>query len=364
MTAADLFTPLRIRDVELRNRIVVSPMCQYSCGPGTTETTAHPVEGALGDWHLVHLGSRAVGGAGLIFVEATAVEARGRISPGDAGLWTDAQVEPLARVARFVRAHGAALGVQLAHAGRKASTKLPWLGHSPLPPGEGGWPVVGPSPIPFAPEWAVPHELTREEIRGIQDAFVAAAKRAAAAGVQVLEVHGAHGYLGHSFVSPLSNKRTDEYGGSLVNRARFLVETTRSVRAVWTGPLFVRVSATDWLEGGTNVEETVQLARWLKEAGADAIDCSSGGAHPSQKIQVGPGYQVPFSERIRRESEVLTTAVGMITEPAQADALVREGKADLVALAREELRDPYWPQRAAKVLGFKPQVPVQYARAH
>jgi 2,4-dienoyl-CoA reductase-like NADH-dependent reductase (Old Yellow Enzyme family) len=350
-----LFAPLTLLGLTLRNRIVVSPMCQYSC-----------VDGVLSDWHLVHLGSRAVGGAGLVFVEATAVEARGRISPDDSGLWQESQIEPIARIARFVRGQGAALGVQLAHAGRKASCRKPWAGGGPLAADDGGWPVVGPSPLAFAPGFQVPHELSREEIAGIVGAFRAAARRAIDAGVDVVEVHGAHGYLAHSFLSPISNHREDEYGGSLENRARFIREVTRAVRDVWPAdrPLFVRVSASDWVEGGFQVEDAVQVARWLRDEGAQAIDVSSGGSSPAQKIPLAPGYQVPFAEKIRREAQVPTVAVGLLTDPRAADAIVREGRADLVALAREMLRDPYWAQRAAKVLGTAVAVPPQYLRAH
>ncbi|HZV03270.1 MAG TPA: NADH:flavin oxidoreductase/NADH oxidase [Planctomycetota bacterium] len=350
---SQLFSPFTLRGLELRNRVVVSPMCQYSAE-----------DGALGDWHLVHLGARAVGGAGLVMIEATAVEPRGRISPEDSGIWAEKHVAPIARVARFVREQGAALGVQLAHAGRKASTRRPWEGHGPLPVSQGGWEPVGPSPIPFDEGWPVPRPLEASELREVPRLFALAARRALDAGVEVVEIHSAHGYLLHSFLSPLSNQRKDAYGGDLRGRARLLLETAESVRRVVPGPLLVRISATDWVPGGFDVGDAVEVARWLRELGVDAIDVSSGGASPRQKIALGPGYQVPFSERIRREASVPTVAVGLISTPEQAEETVREGRADLVALARELLRDPYWPQRAAKALGAKPSVPPQYARAH
>ncbi len=350
-----LFTPFTLRSVTLRNRVVVSPMCEYSCEDGFAT-----------DWHLVHLGSRAVGGAGLVFAEATAVEARGRISPGDLGIWKDEHIEPLARAAGFIRAHGAAAGIQIAHAGRKASTRVPWDRHgSQIAPGDGGWIPVAPSPIPFRDGETTPHELTREEIRGLIQAFADAARRAILAGFEVIEIHGAHGYLIHEFLSPLANHRNDEYGGSFDNRIRLACEIAAAVRAAIpeSTPLFLRISATDWAEGGWTLDESVELARRVKEAGVDLIDCSSGGMVPYAKIELGPGYQVPFSERIRREAQIPTAAVGMITEPDQAEEIVAQGRADLTMLAREFLRDPYWPLRAAKALGVKAPVPVQYERA-
>ncbi len=350
---SQLFSPFTLRGLELRNRVVVSPMCQYSAE-----------DGALTDWHLVHLGSRAVGGAGLVVIEATAVEPRGRISPEDSGIWAEKHVEPIARIARFVRAQGAALGVQLAHAGRKASTRRPWEGHGPLPVSEGGWEPVGPSPIPFDEGWPVPRPLEASELREVPRLFADAARRALDAGAQAVEIHSAHGYLLHSFLSPLSNQRKDAYGGDLRGRARLLLETAETLRKIVPGPLLVRISATDWVPGGFDVGDAVLVARWLRELGVDAIDVSSGGASPRQKIALGPGYQVPFAERIRREANVPTVAVGLVSAPEQAEEIVREGRADLVALARELLRDPYWPQRAAKALGAKPSVPPQYARAH
>jgi 2,4-dienoyl-CoA reductase-like NADH-dependent reductase (Old Yellow Enzyme family) len=328
-------------------------MCQYSSRDGFPS-----------DWHLVHLGSRAVGGAALVFVEASAVEPIGRISPHDSGIWDDRHVEPFARIARFVSEQGAAPGIQLAHAGRKASTRRPWEGHGPIAARDGGWEPVAPSAVPFDEKYPTPRALSIAEIEAIVARFRDGARRAREAGFQVVELHSAHGYLLHSFLSPLSNRRDDRYGGSLENRARALLETVDSVRAVWTGPLFVRVSARDWVQGGLEVDDVVQVARWLRERGVDVIDVSSGGVSPLQKINVGPGYQVEFAGRIRREAGIPTMAVGMITEPAQADAIVRESQADLVALARELLRDPYWPQRAAKALGHDAAVPAQYLRAH
>ena len=359
MTTPHLFSEYRLKDITLRNRIGVSPMCMYSSE-----------DGVANDWHLVHLGSRAVGGAGLIIVEATAVTPEGRISPRDAGLWNDAQIEPLARINRFISAHGAVPGVQLAHAGRKASTRPPWEGHGQVPDDAGGWRPVGPDEVAFDPEHErAPHALTREEITGINDAFRAAAVRAHAAGYRWLEIHAAHGYLAHEFLSPLSNRRTDEYGGSFDNRIRFTLEATRAVKSAWPEnlPLTMRISATDWTEGGWTPEESVALARRLKDEGVDLIDCSSGGNVPHARIPVAPDYQVFLSEQIRRGAGVATAAVGMITEPAQADAIIREGRADLVLLARGLLDDPYWPLHAARALGaqdvLRATVPPQYGRA-
>ncbi|MFI5356581.1 MAG: NADH:flavin oxidoreductase/NADH oxidase [Opitutales bacterium] len=352
-----LFTPLTIKSVTLRNRIGVSPMCQYSS-----------TDGLASDWHLVHLGSRAVGGAGLVIAEATAVTADGRISPGDAGIWADRHVEPLARINRFIKEHGAVPGVQLAHAGRKASAVRPWEGGGHLADTAGGWPVVGPSAEAFGDGLnKVPRALTAADIAGVREAFVAASRRALAAGYAWLELHAAHGYLAHQFLSPLSNHRTDNYGGSFENRIRFLVETTRAVRAIWPEdlPFTVRLSCRDWVEGGWDIEQSVELARRLRAEGVDLIDCSSGGVVPRAKIPIGPGYQVPLAERIRREAGIATAAVGLITDPRQAEAIVHDGQADLVLLAREFLRDAYWPAHAAAVLGAKGAVPPprQYARA-
>ncbi len=349
-----LFTPVSFRDVRLRNRIVVSPMCEYSCEDGMAT-----------DWHLGHLGSRAVGGAGLVITEAAAVEARGRISPADLGIWNDDQIAPLARIAHFIEAQGAAAGIQLAHAGRKASTARPWDGGAQIPEDRGGWRPVAPSPIPFHENDVVPEELTVPEIRRIASAFAAAARRAVEAGFRVLEIHAAHGYLLHEFLSPLSNRRTDEYGGPLGNRIRALCDVTWAVREVWPAacPLFVRISVTDWAEDGWDADQSVLLAQRLKPLGADVIDCSSGGLLPHVAIPVAPGYQGPFAERIRQEAGIATGAVGLITEAEQANEIIESGKADVVLLAREMLRDPYWPLHAARRLGHKVPAPIPYRRA-
>jgi len=350
-----LFDPFTLRDVTLRNRVGVSPMCQYS---------AH--EGLANDWHFVHLGSRAVGGAGLVMVEATAVEARGRISPQDMGIWSDAHVEPLARIARFVGDAGAVAGIQLAHAGRKASTTRPWDGDRPLPDAEGGWPVLAPSAVPFQDGWRVPAAMAGDDIATVAAAFRAAAARALRAGFRWIELHAAHGYLCHSFYSPLSNRRDDRYGGSFDNRIRFTLEALRAIRAEWPErlPVSVRLSCTDWTDGGWTIDDSVALARRLADEGADLIDCSSGG-NVLAKIPAAAGYQVPFAEAVKRQTGIPTAAVGMITDPMQADQIVRNGQADLVLLAREELRDPYWPIHAARALGQleKVTVPPQYGRA-
>lgn len=353
-----LFAPLTIKSVTLRNRIGVSPMCMYSAA-----------DGVMNDWHLVHLGARAAGGAGLVIAEATAVAPEGRITPGDVGLWSDAQIEPIVRINRFVKAQGAVAGVQLAHAGRKAGAARPWEGGAHLSNDAGGWPVIAPSSAAFGGVLnKVPMAMTAAEIARVQQDFAAAAQRAYRAGYEWVELHAAHGYLAHQFLSPKSNQRTDRYGGSFENRIRFVLETTRAVRAVWPEnlPLTVRLSCTDWVDGGWTVEESVELARRLKAEGVDLIDCSSGGGVADAKVPVGPGYQVQFAERIRREAGIATAAVGLITEAVQADAIVREGRADLVLLARELLRDPHWPLRAAHLLGMKDAVqpPLQYARAY
>jgi 2,4-dienoyl-CoA reductase-like NADH-dependent reductase (Old Yellow Enzyme family) len=352
--AAFLFSRLQIRGVTLPNRIVVSPMCQYSAE-----------DGFANDWHFVHLGSRVIGGAGTVIVEATAVEDRGRISPRDLGIWKDEHVEPLARIAGFAKEYGSIPAIQIAHAGRKASTEAPWLGGKPIPLSAGGWQSVAPSPIPFDTGYLPPAELTVEEIKGIVDAFAAAAERSLAAGFEVLELHGAHGYLINEFLSPLTNKRTDQYGGSFRNRIRFAREVATAVRRVWPErlPLFLRISATDWTEGGWTGDDSVQLVRELAPLGIDLIDCSSGGAVPNVKIPVSPGYQVPFAEQIRRETGILTGAVGLITDPKQAESILRDGAADVVVLAREFLREPYWPIKAAEILGAEASIPVQYQRA-
>ncbi len=349
-----LFSPLRLRDLTFRNRVFVSPMCMYSSE-----------DGAPNDWHLVHLGARAIGGAGLVIAEATAVTPEGRITPFDTGLWNDAQAEAWGRVVRFIRAQGAAAGIQLAHAGRKASTDSPWKGGAPLSAAEGGWETMGPSPIPFAAGHPAPREMTAAEIDGVVEAFAAAARRAVAAGFQVVEVHSAHGYLLHQFLSPLSNRRTDAYGGSLENRMRLTLRVAEAVRsAVPEGmPVFVRLSATDWVEGGWDLPQSIELARRLKDAGVDLIDCSSGGTSPDAQIPVEPGYQVPFAEAIREEAQIATGAVGMITEPEQAEEIVASGRADAVLLARAMLRDPHWALHAAAELDAEAPWPAQYGRA-
>jgi 2,4-dienoyl-CoA reductase-like NADH-dependent reductase (Old Yellow Enzyme family) len=332
----------------------VSPMCQYSYDDGFSN-----------DWQLVHSGSRAAGGAGLVFAEATAVEARGRISPGDLGIWKDAHVEPLQRVTRFIASQGAIPGIQLAHAGRKASTGIPWITDKPWGEQAGGWKPIGPSAVPFAEGYATPHALTTEDILHMETAFGAAAQRALRAGFQVVEVHAAHGYLINEFLSPFSNKREDEYGGSFDNRTRFLREVVRAVRAEWPEkfPLFCRVSATEWTEGGWTIEDSVALAKILKNEGVDLIDCSSGGNVPGVTINVVPGYQVPLAERVRKDAGIPTGAVGLITSAQQADRIVTSGQADLVFLARQMLRDPYFPLHAAKELGVEIKWPNQYQRA-
>jgi 2,4-dienoyl-CoA reductase-like NADH-dependent reductase (Old Yellow Enzyme family) len=353
--AATLFDPLTLRGVTFRNRIGVSPMCQYSA-----------VDGFATDWHLVHLGSRAVGGAGLVVAEATAVTAEGRISPNDLGIWRDDHVEMLSRITRFVDAQGAVAGVQLAHAGRKASTDAPWRGGQPLSSAEGGWsPVVAPSAIPFGRRSQTPVALDRAGIREVIAAFRDGARRALEAGFRVVELHGAHGYLLHEFLSPLANQRTDEYGGSFENRIRLFVEVTEAVRSVWPEslPLVARLSVTDWAPGGWDVEQSVALARVLAPLGVDLVDCSSGGVVPGVAIPLAPGYQVSLAERVRREAGIATAAVGLITEPEQAEAIVLDGQADMVFLARALLRDPYWPLHAARRLGASATWPVQYQRA-
>jgi 2,4-dienoyl-CoA reductase-like NADH-dependent reductase (Old Yellow Enzyme family) len=354
-SAPHLFQPLTVRSVTLRNRIGVSPMCQYSAD-----------DGVANDWHFVHLGSRAVGGAGLVIVEATAVAPEGRITPGCMGLWGEKHIEPLARIAKFVKAHGAVAGIQIAHAGRKASADLPWNGGAHLSDAQGGWETIAPSAIPFGGELTkVPRAMTEVEILSVQNDFVATAKRALAAGFEWLELHAAHGYLFNEFLSPLANHRTDNYGGSFENRVRLLLDTTRAVRQVWPDkyPLAVRISAIDWKEGGWQIEDSIALAKLLKTESVDLIDCSSGGVVPDAKITVKPGYQVPFAEEIRHGANIATAAVGFITEPKQADDIVRNGQADLVLLARQMLVDPYWPAHAAKALGYKLPPPNQYARA-
>jgi 2,4-dienoyl-CoA reductase-like NADH-dependent reductase (Old Yellow Enzyme family) len=349
-----LFTPLKIRDIELKNRIVVSPMCEYSAKDG------HPQP-----WHMVHLGSRAVGGAALVMTEASAVEAIGRISAGDAGIYDDAHIASWKPITEFVKSQGAIVGMQLAHAGRKASTDLPWLGGKPVSIAAGGWEPVGPSAVAYDNGYTTPHALSVSEIAEIVVAFRKSAQRALAAGFQVVEIHAAHGYLIHQFLSPLSNKRDDQYGGSFDNRIRLALEVTKAIREVWPTnlPLFCRVSASDWADGGWDIDETVELSKRLKPLGVDLIDTSSAGLVPYQKIAVGFGYQIPFAEAIRKQAEILTGAVGMIIDAAQADTILATGQADVVFLARELLRDPYWPRRAALELHTKIEPPVQYQRA-
>jgi 2,4-dienoyl-CoA reductase-like NADH-dependent reductase (Old Yellow Enzyme family) len=351
-----LFTPLTLRGVTLRNRVVVSPMCEYSSR-----------DGLANDWHMVHLGSRAVGGAGAVLTEAAGVTADGRISAVDLGIYSDAHVEPLARIFRFIEDQGAVPGMQLAHAGRKASTSEPWTGGHPVTPADGGWePIWAPSAIPFREGWQVPRAMSTGDITRVVAAFAAAARRVLEAGGKIAELHAAHGYLLHEFLSPLSNRRDDEYGGSFENRTRIVRDVVDAVRGVWPEryPLWVRISATDWTEGGWTIDDSVALAAQLKAHGVDLVDCSSGGNVAQATIPIGPGYQVPFAEQIRRESGIPTGAVGLITEPAQADAIVRSGQADVVLLARQMLRDPYWPIHAAKALGDPPAVPTQYLRAY
>ncbi len=350
-----LVTPLTIRGVTTRNRIVVSPMCQYCATDGMAD-----------DWHLVHLGSRAAGGAGIVFVEATAVSAEGRISPGDLGLWNDQQTEPLARIARFITRMGAVPAIQLGHAGRKASVAPPFKGGVSLhKPDEGGWQVVGPSPVPFAEGYQVPRELDKNEIHALVQSFVAAARRAVKAEFKIIELHFAHGYLIHQFLSPLSNKRTDEYGGSLENRMRLAMDIARNVRSVMpeTMPLFVRISATDWAEKGWDLEQSITLVRALKPLGVDLIDTSTGGLVASAKIPVAPNYQVPFASAIRKQADILTGAVGMITEAAQANNIIHCGDADLAFLAKQMLWDPYWALHASHDLDQEAPWPVQYGYA-
>ncbi len=350
----DLLTPLTLRGVTFRNRIAVSPMCQYSADNGFAN-----------DWHLVHLGSRAAGGAGLVIVEATAVLPEGRITPKDVGLWSDEHIEPLARIARFVHSQGAVAGIQLAHAGRKASCDAPWKGGAALSPAEGGWQVVGPSPIAFGLDSPTPFALTKDGIETVIAAFEAAARRALKAGFKVIEIHSAHGYLLHEFLSPLSNERTDDYGGSLENRMRFVLQVAERLRAIMPEqlPLFVRISATDWAPGGWDDTQSVALAKHLKGLGVDLIDVSSGGLVPNAKIPMQKGYQVPFARRIRNEAEIRTGAVGLITDPEFANQIVTGGDANLVLIAREFLRDPYFALNAQRHLGEEPDWPVQYGYA-
>lgn len=356
---ASLFQRYRLKDAELRNRVAVSPMCQYSSDDGFPN-----------DWHFVHLGSRAVGGAGLVVVEATAVSPEGRISPADSGIYTDAHVEPFARIAKFLKEHGSVPGIQIAHAGRKASANKPWEGDNHISTGEGGWDIIAPSAVAFGGNLTkIPKEMTTADIAHIQEAFVAAAKRSLAAGFEWLELHFAHGYLAHEFYSPLANKRTDQYGGNFENRTRFIRETFAAVRKVWPErfPLTARLSVTDWTPEGVTVEESIELVRGLKAGGLDLLDVSHGFATPDiSKIPWGPGFMLPIASRIRKEAEIPTAVGWLITDPKQADDAIRDEQADLVMLAREMLRDPYWPYRAAVALGGPVAdtiLPVQYARA-
>ena len=350
-----LFTPLKIRGVELRNRIAVSPMCQYSA-----------VQGVAQPWHMVHLGARAVGGAGLVITEASGVSPEGRISPECLGIWNETQAEALKPIVDFIRSQGAVAGIQLAHAGRKASTFSPWKGRGTVPLSQGGWKPLAPSALAFDESSPVPTALDSKGIAQIKQQFVSSAKLALQAGFQVIELHMAHGYLLHEFLSPLSNQRSDAYGGSLENRMRFPIEVAHAVREVMppNAPLFARISATDWVEGGWDLEQSVALSTALKESGVDLIDCSSGGTTPTAKIPAGPNFQVPFASRIKKDSGLLSGAVGFITEPEQAEKILQESHADLVLLAREFLRDPQWPLHAAYKLGAEIQWPNPYARAH
>jgi 2,4-dienoyl-CoA reductase-like NADH-dependent reductase (Old Yellow Enzyme family) len=349
-----LFTPFSLRGVTFKNRVVVSPMCQYSSE-----------DGFANDWHLVHLATRAVGGAGLVIVEASAIDPAGRITPGDLGLYKDEHIDGLKRIVGLLHSHGAKAGIQIAHAGRKASCDLPWKGGRQLSLADGGWQTVAPSAVAFAEGERPPHALTLAEIDGIVEGFAAGARRALAAGFDVAEIHGAHGYLLSEFHSPLANQRQDDYGGSFENRIRITLRVVEAIRAVWPQelPLFLRVSATDWADGGWTGDDTVRLASIVKEHGVDLMDCSTGGQVPHAKIPVGPGFQVPFAERVKKETGLPSAAVGLITDAHQAEAIVANGQADLVMLAREFLRNPYWPLHAAKALGLTPELPPQYLRS-
>ena len=349
-----LFSPLRLRGLELRNRVIVSPMCQYSA-----------LDGYANDWHLVHIGGFAKGGAGLVMLEASAITPQGRISPGDLGIWKDDHIDGLERIVRFVHGQGARVGIQLAHAGRKASMSIPFDGEHLLTPKDGGWETIAPSAIAFAADYSHPQALDQLGIDAVVTAFQQAARRALEAGFDLVEIHAAHGYLLHQFLSPLTNQRSDAYGGRFENRIRLLQEVVAAVRKEWPAhlPLFVRISATDWVEGGWTPDDSVELGRALRGSGVDLIDVSSGGLVPQAKIPVGPGYQVPMAARIRREAGMATAAVGMITEPQQAHSIVANGEADLVLLAREVLRDPNWPLHAAGALEERASWPVQGLRA-
>ncbi len=348
-----LFEPITIRNITIKNRLIVSPMCQYSS-----------IDGFANEWHLVHLGSRAVGGAGLVFTEAAAVTPEGRISPDDLGIWKNEHIPFLKKITGFIQQHGAIAGIQLAHAGRKASTPSPWKGRKPLTEEAGGWQSLAPSALPYK-DYPAPREMSLADIQQLIKDFAHAAQRAVEAGFQVFEIHAAHGYLINEFLSPLSNHRTDEYGGALDNRCRVLLEIVHAIRNVIgeAAPLFVRISCTEWVEGGWDIHDSVQLATILKENQVDVIDCSSGGNSPQQKIEVGPLYQVPFSEKIKKETGILTGAVGMITNAVQCENILREQKADFIIMARQLLREPYFPLHAAKELGADVPWPVQYERA-
>jgi 2,4-dienoyl-CoA reductase-like NADH-dependent reductase (Old Yellow Enzyme family) len=349
-----LFSPLKIRYIELKNRITVSPMCQYSS-----------VDGMPTDWHLIHLGSRAVGGAALVIMEATAVSPEGRISPEDAGIWSDKHADAYKRITGFISSQNSVPGIQLAHAGRKASTYSPWKGKGEVSIKNGGWQTLAPSPIPFANDYPHPKEMSKNDIETVIKQFGNSAERSIRAGFKLIELHMAHGYLIHEFLSPLSNHRNDQYGGSLENRCRLAVEVAGAVRNNIPAnvPLFVRISASDWVENGWDIEQSIELVKWLKESGVDLIDCSSGGNIANAKIPLGPGYQVLFSQKIKKEADILTGAVGFITSPAQADSVIRTGQSDIVLLGKEMLRNPYWPLQAAKELKAEVTWPNQYLRA-
>lgn len=349
-----LFSAFKLRELTFRNRIFMSPMCQYSSNDGLPS-----------DWHLVHLGSRAIGGAGMVMVEATAVSPEGRISPNDSGIWSDVHALAFTPIVRFLREQGAVAGIQLAHAGRKASTDRPWLGGDPMGPEKRGWQPIAPSPLPFTPNHPMPREATTADLDEICTQFIDAGKRAKVAGFQTIEIHMAHGYLLHEFLSPLTNHRTDEYGGILENRMRFPLRVASAVREIWPSdlPVFVRISATDWADGGWDLSQSVVLCRKLKDIGIDLIDCSSGGLVPQAVVPTGPGYQTPFATSIRKEVGIATGTVGFITEPVQAEQIIATGLADVVILARELLRNPYWPMQAAKALQVDLSWPVQYLRA-
>jgi 2,4-dienoyl-CoA reductase-like NADH-dependent reductase (Old Yellow Enzyme family) len=349
-----LFSPLQIKDVTLMNRLGMSPMCQYSA-----------TDGFANDWHLVHYGSRVAGGAGLIMQEATAVLPEGRITPNDLGLYKEEHIEMLQRITTFIHQQGAVAGIQLAHAGRKAGCAVPWKSGKQLGETEGGWKTVAPSALSFNPEDNIPLELDQDGIKNVVASFKLATTRALQAGYKIVEIHAAHGYLIHQFLSPLSNHRIDQYGGPFENRIRLLLEIVKEIKTVWPEnlPRFIRISATDWWEGGWNIEEAIQLGSILKKEGVDLIDCSSGGLVPYQKIQLGPGYQVPFSEKIKKETGILTSSVGLITDAHQAEEILEKGQADLIMMGRESLRNPYFPLMAAKMVGEDIPWPLQYMRA-